>query len=553
MVRCGVRSIVAAVVLLAGCLSRPSFRCDDSAQCVLDGASGTCEATHACAFPDDACPTKRSYGSGAPADLAGTCVIEDVHVTVTPSTDALLADTTLRLVATVTGSADTAVAWQVVEPNGGTITDDGRYRAPTTAGVYHVRATSHANTERSGEAAITVATSAAPTIIASAGAVERAIGYGFQPHLVHATGAQQWWLFADDSAPTRIRTRFSSDFATWSDGDALTLPHAGAGDARNLVVAYRALGGHDIVHVSRTTADPDAIRYHARGVISPGAIAFGTPVPFGNGAANDPDGTACVVTAGGAVIDSSGWQGTPPTPDVGNCGYGDVVSYERRAVDDGGATDNATWDEHVQWCVPNTVNARQLLADGETVYELYVDGADGANPVDILMNVRFPDGTWLPLPIPGTTVRPYDAFPEVPARGMDLGDWMAALVGGEVHVVRRLRATSESYEHAIFSPTTRTWRTGAPIPAQPAAVGSGLFLAPYGDGLILAVIDATGDGVIRYSYWDGAAWSAWHPLIANPGVRTSIGGAVPDDGTPPALVWMQGTPGAYSIVGAALP
>ncbi|MCE9572505.1 MAG: hypothetical protein K8W52_05060 [Deltaproteobacteria bacterium] len=547
------RKVVAVAVLLAGCLGKTTYRCDDSAQCVLAGTAGTCEPTHACSFPDDACAAGRSYGPDSPADLAGTCVIDDVHVTVTPSTDAVLADTTTRLAATLTGSADTAITWTVVEAGGGTIASDGRYRAPMTAGTYHVRATSHANPERSGEAAITVATSAAPVVIASAPAA-RAIGYGFQPHLIHATGAQQWWLFADDSAaPTRIRTRFSSDFASWSDGDALTLPHAGAGDARNLVVAYRALGGHDVVHLSRATADPDAIRYHARAIVSPGAIALGAPVPFGNGAANDPDGTACVITAGGAVVDSTGWQGTPPTPDIGNCGYGDVVSYESRTVDDGGASDITTWDEHVQWCVPNTVNARQLLADAETVYELYVDGTDGANPVDILMNVRFPDGTWLPLPVPGTTVRPYDAFPGPPARAMDLGDWMAALVDGEVHVVRRLRATPDSYEHAIFSLTSRSWRPGAAVPALAAAVGSGLFLAPYGDGMILASIDAGGDGVIRYSFWDGAAWSAWHPLIANPGVRTSIGGAVPDDGTPPALVWMQVSGSTYNIVGAALP
>jgi hypothetical protein len=33
------------------------------------------------------------------------------------------------------------VIWQVVEPEGGTITGTGLYTAPTTAGVYHVKVT----------------------------------------------------------------------------------------------------------------------------------------------------------------------------------------------------------------------------------------------------------------------------------------------------------------------------------------------------------------------------------------------------------------------------
>lgn len=552
------RKLVVLVAILgaatSGCLSPGSpFTCATSDQCVLAGAPGTCEPSHACSFPDEGCLSKRKYGHDAGDGLADTCVVELVDVSVTPKVASTLADTTVRFAGAVAGSVDTGFTWSVVDANGGTITADGVYRAPTSAGVYHVRATSHVNPDRTADATITVATSAAPVVIASAGTVAFAVGQPTQTHLVHATGAGQWWLFYDDSAaPTKVHTQYSSDFATWTAGDDLTLPEPNVGDGRALGVAYRALGGHDVVHLSQPGTDPMTLRYHTRALITPGAIAFGTPESFA-AAANLNDGTASVITSGGRVIDATGLQGTPPVPDIGNCGYGDVVTWESTMLDTGLVGFATAWAEHVQWCVQNTVNARQLLADGETVYELYVDGVDGGKPVDILMNVRYPDGTWLPLPIPGTTVRPYDAFPELPAQGMELADWMAAIHGGKVHLVRRLGGTGDVYQHRIFDPLARTWSSGTPIPAQASVPGSGLYLAPYGDGLLLVAIAADVDSRIRYSYWDRSTWSAWRTLIAGPANRTTLGGATPDDGTAPALVWTQPDVGVFKIAGARLP
>ena len=40
--------------------------------------------------------------------------------------------------ATVQNSSNTAVIWSVVEPGGGTITSEGVYTAPSTAGTYTV-------------------------------------------------------------------------------------------------------------------------------------------------------------------------------------------------------------------------------------------------------------------------------------------------------------------------------------------------------------------------------------------------------------------------------
>ncbi|HTT72321.1 MAG TPA: hypothetical protein VMG32_13940, partial [Anaeromyxobacteraceae bacterium] len=66
--------------------------------------------------------------------------------------------------ALVTGAANTAVTWSVLEgAAGGTITSAGVYTAPGTAGTYHVVATSQADSTASAAAVVTVA--GAPTVV----------------------------------------------------------------------------------------------------------------------------------------------------------------------------------------------------------------------------------------------------------------------------------------------------------------------------------------------------------------------------------------------------
>ncbi len=80
-----------------------------------------------------------------------------VVVTVTPSPAAVDSCSALTFTATVSGSSDTAVAWSVQEgAAGGTISAAGVYTAPSSAGTYHVVATSHADPSRTAVVAVTV-------------------------------------------------------------------------------------------------------------------------------------------------------------------------------------------------------------------------------------------------------------------------------------------------------------------------------------------------------------------------------------------------------------
>jgi len=59
--------------------------------------------------------------------------------------------------ASVTGTTNTAVTWSIQEgPAGGSITSAGAYTAPSTAGTFHIVATSQADSSKSATAAITV-------------------------------------------------------------------------------------------------------------------------------------------------------------------------------------------------------------------------------------------------------------------------------------------------------------------------------------------------------------------------------------------------------------
>jgi hypothetical protein len=68
--------------------------------------------------------------------------------------------------ATVTGTADTAVTWQIQEPGCGTVTASGLFTAPATATTCHVVATSHADPSKSASSLVTVQAAPPPVAIA---------------------------------------------------------------------------------------------------------------------------------------------------------------------------------------------------------------------------------------------------------------------------------------------------------------------------------------------------------------------------------------------------
>ena len=95
----------------------------------------------------------------ATTTVAVTAAPPVVAISVTPATAAVLACQSLALTATVTGFANTAATWTVQEGSaGGSVTALGVYTAPSTAGTYHVVATSSADSTKSATTTLTVST-----------------------------------------------------------------------------------------------------------------------------------------------------------------------------------------------------------------------------------------------------------------------------------------------------------------------------------------------------------------------------------------------------------
>jgi hypothetical protein len=83
----------------------------------------------------------------------------DLSVAVTPEQASVQCEGTVTFTAAVTGTTpngSTAVTWSVEETAGGTVSSSGQYTAPTTAGTYHIIATSVASTSTRHRVTVTV-------------------------------------------------------------------------------------------------------------------------------------------------------------------------------------------------------------------------------------------------------------------------------------------------------------------------------------------------------------------------------------------------------------
>lgn len=136
---------------------------------VAEAAGGTVSASGVYTAPATAGTFHvRAVSHAAPA-VQGTAAVTvtappppppPVTVTVSPSTGAVAACRTLTFSAAVTGTTDGAVAWSVQEgAAGGTVDANGVYTAPSTAGTYHVVATSAASVGATATVPVTVSDS----------------------------------------------------------------------------------------------------------------------------------------------------------------------------------------------------------------------------------------------------------------------------------------------------------------------------------------------------------------------------------------------------------
>lgn len=172
-----------------------------------------------------------------------------IQVAVNPSSVNLTLSQSQQFTATVTGTANTAVTWSVVQGvGGGTINQSGLYTAPATPGTYTVRATSVANSSRWGEATVSVTAPATVTVQVSPSAVTLA-----------PLGTQQFAATVTGTANTAV---------TWS-----VEPTGGAGGTitqGGLYTAPALLGNYTV----RATSNADPTKSGTASVTVSGTGGF---------------------------------------------------------------------------------------------------------------------------------------------------------------------------------------------------------------------------------------------------------------------------------------
>lgn len=102
-------------------------------------------------------------GSVDPAGPGADPSQQGAEVAISPSVANVVAGGMIAFTATVTGLANTAVAWSVEEGSaGGSVTSSGLYSAPSTTGSYHVLVASAADATKTARATINVGTTSPP-------------------------------------------------------------------------------------------------------------------------------------------------------------------------------------------------------------------------------------------------------------------------------------------------------------------------------------------------------------------------------------------------------
>lgn len=384
-----------------------------------------------------------------------------------------------------------------------------------------------------------------PHVATSTGAVATATGLAQQHHVVFAVHDRRYWLFYIDDDATKLKTKVSSNLADWTDGASFVLPVEHGFDGRNFSVAYTNRGGSDVVHIvfAHHSGTSGIVRrvFHTRAVIASGAITFGVPVQISSLDAGvgdngcDPDGPSLALDGMGYVHDVTGWW-TDETNEM----YCDYVEFRSDEPDDG-------------------------TTFGNTFTKQGFMGAHGAANAHVIVKLDtnellagFEYGDWDPTPSTISWARTSgNLFPAGVSTVFDgndkptlsWNDWSFCVANNQVHFVRRsLNAgANDLFDHRTLAMTEGSdWLAGAAMPNDPGSQATGVVTLT--NGIEVGAFAIAADKGIRYSIYDGAAWSAWKTLVGTSALRSHLSGSGCEDPFHPTLIWSEGASGQNNVV-----
>jgi hypothetical protein len=381
-----------------------------------------------------------------------------------------------------------------------------------------------------------------PVVIASVGTINAPSGQAQQTKLVYATGSQRWWLFYIDGAePKALKTKYSGDFETWTDGQALTLAEPHGGDGRNLSVAYANVNGTDVVHIvmSQRISVSDRRLYHTRATISGDTITFGAPVErfvvTAGSTSLDPDGPVTVIASDGHIADLTSWIEKVN-------GTGDAYVARSASADEGSSWDGV-WAPEVQLeIVKFAINAHGIVGMGTgNLLAMWEDGAMEGTVSNLRWSTRNEPAGW--------TAPPAEVF-ELPQL-QSVNDWAAvSRTLSDVHAVRRTTAAVDPYEHRRFDGLG--WTNGQRIAPFEGKAGQGVFLASDGTSVLLATLGAGPDNSVQVIRWSEGGWGTWSAAVGLHADRSYLSGWSKVVDGRVGLIWTQPGESGLVIAGALI-
>jgi hypothetical protein len=164
---------------------------------VMEAAGGTIDSRGLYTAPAAAGTFHVLATSAADPTKVGSATIHVhlVSIAITPAVATLGIGQTQSFAAEVSGGSDPTVHFSVLESGGGTVTDAGLYTAPSTAGTFHVVATSLADSTATGSAEITVTTTPQLSVTvspANAGPLAEGSTQDFAASVENGSGGVSW-------------------------------------------------------------------------------------------------------------------------------------------------------------------------------------------------------------------------------------------------------------------------------------------------------------------------------------------------------------------------
>ena len=355
-----------------------------------------------------------------------------VTISTSNSAVAVTAGASQTFTATVTGTTNTAVAWSIQEGSaGGTIDAGGKYTAPSTAGTFHIVATSMADPTKT--AVITVAVTASVSVTVSPASAT-----------VPTTSSQQFTATVSGTSNTGV---------TWSVQEA---PTGGTIDASGKYTAPGKAGTFHVVARSVADSTKSAIatvtvtQASVSITVSPASttMMYGTTQQF-TATVTGTSNTAVLWfiqdSSNGSKIDQTG-KYTAPTV-LGT--YHVVAVSQADDSKSATATVTITAPKPLTYTLALFTPTYTALAGHAEDLNVTVVPFDPASPVSVDWEVQEATGG-------GSIAGTSSAFPTSP--GVFSGTYHAPGTPGVYHVIARL------HENPNVSLTIPVTVSGSPVP-----------------------------------------------------------------------------------------